>query len=1812
LNVVRKSSRSRRKLRGESLESRRLLAAAPVAVDDLFEVREDLANDILAISGVLLNDSDADQDPLTAVLAAGPRHGELALRTDGGFTYTPRPDFWGVDSFTYRASDGVFQSNLALVTLLVLQANDPPTGIPDEYRVDTGGQLLVAAGAGTTANDLDPDDDTLTAQLVTGPAHGVLQLESHGGFQYQPDAGFHGVDTFTYRGSDGEFQTAPTTVRLIVNTLPALSADAFQIREDQSLQAAAPGLLANDSDVDGDSLTAELVARPAHGDAFVAANGRFIYTPHPNYFGDDSFSYRAFDGYNYTEPTLVTIGIASIPDPPIPSNDLFVTTTGGAVRTPFAQSASGVQSTLRALPLAANDLVFDASRNRIYASVPADGENDDRIVEVNPDNGEETDLAAVGDNPKRLALSDDGRFLYVAIDGANALSRIDLASRAIDMTLEFGEQFVEDIAVLPAAPRSFVVSLGNRNYSPAHQTTVVFDDDVRRPVEAEYSGGGSELAFGESSGVLYALNNQSSNFAVNWLEITADGVRQRSTAVPLSNAYNVRFEAVNDRVFLTNGGVYSTTTGTRIANFNFSGEVHLDAAADRAYYLTGDGANRTLRAYSISTLSPAGTLSLSQAAGPIAGLIRYGAHGMAFRAGSTLYLVDSTLTTKTGAYGVLANDLPVEATQVSAALTTTPEHGTAQMNPDGTFVYVPETGFVGLDQFTYELRSANFPPVPSVVTIEVKPANVPPHAQGEAFTVNEDQPLVLSAAELLANDGDPDGTAISLRLGARPFHGTLTVENGGGLRYVPDENYFGPDQFTYQVFDGSRYSTVATVDLQVASVNDAPLGGEDYYELDRGGALVADLAEDTGGQVVEVVELPFKAQLLAHDASRGRIYARIPSGAPDASNIIAIDDETFEIVQRVFVGETNSATAVSDDAEYLYYFLPYAERLRRLKLDTFQVDTAFEIVTNSVVAIDVMPGNADTIVVGQYSGCCNGQDGVQIYDHGVPRPLRTYDRVYSLSFDEAGTQVFVSSTFSDLSIYDAVPAGLTRQHHDRELGASSSFRFVDGLIYFNYGSVVDPYRMLRVGYYAGQTQNSALLPLPERNVAVGFATGTWDSRITAYDLDTFTEINSVVIPGLGDYSNGTANGMVAVGDGDFVISMYSGKVVRVRAALFPPAHAATPLWNDYDVEGTPLEIEVTAPPSHGVLELDAAGTFTYTPDLFFAGEDSFFYRALDGEDGSEPTKVTLVVRDRRLPPTSQAESYSTTEDSLLIVASASGVLTNDAGFNGTELTAQLAIQPRFGELTLAADGSLTYQPAPDWFGNDRFAYRAVDGSHDSMLTWVELTVTPVNDIPMVEDENYVVSAGETLIVGRADYAAAWDATEWLVQDGDRLVRYRTATGQYLGVFATLAGTEITAGVKLVFGPNGDLYVTGQENRSVYRFDARTGAYRGEFTTGFLLSSPQSMVFHPNGDLLVADFGTSQIVRFDGATGAYIGRFDTGGEYENPIDMAWGPDSELYVASATGYRVLKFSGATGEYLGDAVPGVLYDRPQAIAFSPQGDLYVATWGQSILQYDRLTQRLKNLISLPGQSNFVDLSFGLDGNVFVADYNFGVREFDGETGAYLGLAASLGSETTSFVIAPGSIPAVGVLANDRDVERSPLAVNVVTAPRFGQLEMSPDGTFRYTPNAGFQGEDSFSYRVGDGTASSDIARARIVVGEASVRVPGDANRDGRVDLTDLNLVRNNFGSAGPGILGDTNDDDIVDLVDLNLVRNNFGATAARGLLLASDEWHDAPVDTWSGREVRERELDLTLIDAALEHFGDNPLLRKRDRFRPRYLSR
>ncbi|MDB5339378.1 MAG: outer rane adhesin like protein, partial [Planctomycetaceae bacterium] len=303
--------------------------APPVALPDTYTGTEDTVLTVNAANGVLVNDTDVDGDPLTAIVDIGPTHGTLTLNPNGSFVYTPNANFNGVDTFTYHANDGTSNSPPTIVTLTIAAVNDaPPVAMPDSYATNEDAVLTVNAANGVLVNDTDIDGNTLTAILDVGPTHGTLSLNPNGSFTYTPSSNFNGVDTFLYHANDGTSNSAPTVVTLTVAAVndgpPVAVPDSYTTSQGSPVVAFAPtGVLANDTDPDGDTLTAELDNGPANGTLTLNPDGSFIYTPTSTFSGGDSFTYHANDGTANSNTVTVTLTVTNTNDAPLSVNDAY-------------------------------------------------------------------------------------------------------------------------------------------------------------------------------------------------------------------------------------------------------------------------------------------------------------------------------------------------------------------------------------------------------------------------------------------------------------------------------------------------------------------------------------------------------------------------------------------------------------------------------------------------------------------------------------------------------------------------------------------------------------------------------------------------------------------------------------------------------------------------------------------------------------------------------------------------------------------------------------------------------------------------------------------------------------------------------------------------------------------------------------------------------------------------------------------------------------------------------------------------------------------------------------------------------------------------------------------------------------------------------------------------------------------------------------------------------------------------------------------------------------------------------------------------
>jgi VCBS repeat-containing protein len=314
---------------------------APVANAQSVTTAEDTAK------AITLTASDADNDPLSWIIVAGPTHGSLS-GVAPALTYTPNANYFGSDSFTFKVNDGHVDSNTATVSITITSVNDAP--IADSQSVSTAEDT--ALDITLTASDVD--DTSFVWSIVSPPAHGSLSglLPE---VTYHPAQNYNGADSFTFRVNDGHVNSNNATVSITitpVNDAPIASNQSVSTNEDT---AKAITLTASDSD--GDLLTWAIVTPPTHGTLSGTAPA-VTYTPDANYFGNDSFRFKVNDGLVDSNIATVDIMVVSVKVAPIAvadsyavyENDLLVVDAPGVLGNDFDYDSTSLTAVFDAGP----------------------------------------------------------------------------------------------------------------------------------------------------------------------------------------------------------------------------------------------------------------------------------------------------------------------------------------------------------------------------------------------------------------------------------------------------------------------------------------------------------------------------------------------------------------------------------------------------------------------------------------------------------------------------------------------------------------------------------------------------------------------------------------------------------------------------------------------------------------------------------------------------------------------------------------------------------------------------------------------------------------------------------------------------------------------------------------------------------------------------------------------------------------------------------------------------------------------------------------------------------------------------------------------------------------------------------------------------------------------------------------------------------------------------------------------------------------------------------------------------------------------
>ena len=292
---------------------------APVAVGDSASTTEDTALTIAAAT-LLANDSDIDGDTLSIVSVQGAVNGTVAL-VGGDVVFTPAAGYNGPASFSYTVSDGRGGSSIATVNLTVNPENDAPVAVADIVGAVNEDTALTLTPATLLGNDSDPDGDSLSITSVQGAVNGTVALVG-GNVVFTPAANYNGPASFTYTISDGNGGSSTATVNLTVNPVndaPVANPDFLTTAEDTPVSISLPSLLANDTDVDGDTLLV-VAAGSVNQGTLSFVGGNLVFTPAANYSGPASFVYTITDGNGAVASGTVNINVTPVNDVPVASS----------------------------------------------------------------------------------------------------------------------------------------------------------------------------------------------------------------------------------------------------------------------------------------------------------------------------------------------------------------------------------------------------------------------------------------------------------------------------------------------------------------------------------------------------------------------------------------------------------------------------------------------------------------------------------------------------------------------------------------------------------------------------------------------------------------------------------------------------------------------------------------------------------------------------------------------------------------------------------------------------------------------------------------------------------------------------------------------------------------------------------------------------------------------------------------------------------------------------------------------------------------------------------------------------------------------------------------------------------------------------------------------------------------------------------------------------------------------------------------------------------------------------------------------------
>lgn len=785
---------------------------------------------------VLVNDDDPDGDNiiLNTTPITDPTNGTVALQPDGSFLYTPDPTFIGTDTYTYSICDDGIPSlcDTTVVTINVLPDsnpnNQPPVAANDGavtlLNTPVSGDLLV--------NDFDPDGDNITVSTtpVSGPSNGTVTINPDGTFDYTPTNGFTGADVFTYTicddGNPSLCDVADVTI-VVTSDNPGNQPPVAQNDENTTNQGVpvSGSVTTNDGDPDGDPLTVNTtpVVGPTSGSVSILPNGDYTYTPNPGFSGTDAFIYTVCDNGSPALCDDATVTITVIP-PFDPGND-----------PPFAGDDAAL--TPQEVPVSGNLLLndFDPNGDNITINTtPVVGASNGSLT-INPNGTYDytPNPGFVGVDLFVYTICDDGSpvlcasatcVITVYPDNNPPVAVDDINATLVDVPVN-GNVITNDYD--PDGDNISVTLLDN----PSNGSVTLGSIGAYTYIPGPGFDGGDTFTYVLCDNGVPSLCD-TATVAIQVIPITTGNeppVAQNDAAVtnvdvPVSgNALTNDSDPDGDNITINTTPVSGPSNGTVViqpnGDFTYTPGSSFVGVDVFTYSICDDGVP------SLCDEAEVTIIVLPDYNGPD--------NDPPF-AGDDFALTPQEVAVSDN---LLPNDYDINGDPITLNTTpiSGPSNGTVIIQSNGDYTYTPGTGFIGTDQFVYEICDDGTPNLCAQATayITVYPDNNPPVAVNDFNNTLVDTPV---SGSVITNDSDPDNDDLIVNPTPviTPSNGSVLIQSNGDYVYTPTGGFVGEDTFTYVVCDDGIPTLCDTAEVVITVVevtddNDPPVANPDAY-----------------------------------------------------------------------------------------------------------------------------------------------------------------------------------------------------------------------------------------------------------------------------------------------------------------------------------------------------------------------------------------------------------------------------------------------------------------------------------------------------------------------------------------------------------------------------------------------------------------------------------------------------------------------------------------------------------------------------------------------------------------------------------------------------------------------------------------------------------------------------------------------------------------------------------------------------------------------------------------------------------------------